>query len=909
MDFVDTSKVKINKRWMYLMVFLIVALPVIVGILVWYFVHTANCNSANITDKNTGNESANFSQKEPWKNLRLPRYIVPLHYDLTLYPDFYGNNGWFYGNETIEIDVRKDTKFILIHYKYMNITRTILNVNSTNAEIGIKRTFGYDPNEFWVVETNDVIKGGTVVKLDLQFDASLTRAIVGFYKSTYTNSLTGQKRNLVASKFEPVNARKAFPCFDEPNLKAEYTITLIHDASYTPLSNMPVSANQPQNWFHSLKSTTFQRSVKMSTYLVCFIVCDFQYKEDITSSGKQIRVYSTPDKLEQTTYALTILKHTMEQYENLFQLEYPLPKQDMIAIPDFVSGAMEHWGLITYRETAVLYNPREASDSNKQRVATVIAHEVAHQWFGNIVTMDWWDDLWLNEGFASFMEYVGVNSFEPQWQMLDQFPVVDQQPVMITDAGVQSHPIVVPVYKPTEINEVFDSISYSKGASVILMLESIMGKDKFFEGISKYLKRFQWGNAKTDDLWNALSEVPGAPDVKHIMDTWTRQMGFPFVDISFTSLGSGRTSVSARQKRYLADPSATFNTSDSEFGYKWYISLDYLSSVGSNGKQILDTSDATFEINFDMNDARKWIKFNINQTGFYRVLYPDAIWQRFSTILKTTDPDLWILSPSDRSGLIDDAFNLARGGIMGYDIALEMTSYLDRENNHIPWKSGYRGMQYISTMFEIGGDFGHWRKHVLNKVKPALDRIGWGDTGTHLQKLMRSNLISLACGHGDVQCMTNASMQFRSWLDNGAEIPPNLRLQVLPNMMFVFQTYLMYVEDESKVRSQDIWTVIRYISGNPAGQNLVWNWVRENWTKLVRRFTLFSRGLGRMVTGIVSSFNSEIKLQEVEEFFKKYPDAGSGARGRLQAIESIKRNINWMKTNEQTITDWLIKNT
>ena len=188
MEFVDSTKVKIAKRWLYFMAFLILALPIIVGLLVWYFVNTPTCTSSSTTDETTGNNT------EPWKNLRLPRYIVPIHYDLTLYPDFYGNNGWFYGNETIEIEVRDDTKFLLIHYKYMSITRSELKVNSTNEQIDIKRTFGYDPNEFWVVETNDVIKGGTVVKLDLEFDASLTRAIVGFYKSTYTNSITGQKR-------------------------------------------------------------------------------------------------------------------------------------------------------------------------------------------------------------------------------------------------------------------------------------------------------------------------------------------------------------------------------------------------------------------------------------------------------------------------------------------------------------------------------------------------------------------------------------------------------------------------------------------------------------------------------------------------------------------------------------------
>nr|KAG5690868.1 hypothetical protein BaRGS_028900 [Batillaria attramentaria] len=315
---------------------------------------------------------------------------------------------------------------------------------------------------------------------------------------------------------------------DEPSLKAEYTITLIHRTDYIALSNMPPTGPPRRTDFGSgMVATRFQRSVKMSTYLVCFIVCDFDYKEAYTSSGTRVRVYATPDKVDQTEYALDVGLHTMQEYERLFNISYPLPKQDMIAIPDFVSGAMEHWGLITYREVNLLYNPEKASAANKQRVAVVVAHEISHQWFGNLVTMAWWNDLWLNEGFASFMEYVGVQSLHTDWDMLSQFVVGENQPVMVTDAGVSSHPIVVNVVSPEEINEVFDSISYSKGAAVIRMMEAMMGKERFFEGVSRYLKRYEWGNAKTDQLWEALSEIEGAPNVKKIMDTWTLQMDSP----------------------------------------------------------------------------------------------------------------------------------------------------------------------------------------------------------------------------------------------------------------------------------------------------------------------------------------------------------------------------------------------
>ncbi|XP_067672727.1 glutamyl aminopeptidase-like [Haliotis asinina] len=953
MDFRDASKVNVNRRCLYFLIFLLLVLPVVVGVLVWYFIPKCDQSDPS-SEKITGDGSTTssipttpgFSETEPWKNLRLPRYIVPLHYDLTLYPDFYEDNGWFYGNVTIEIKINKDTDYVLIHFNYLNITKTELRENSTGNQIGIKRTFAYAENQFWVIETAVTLREGASVKLSLQFDGSLTRAIVGFYKSSYVNSATGQKRNLATSKFEPVDARRAFPCFDEPNIKAAYTITLIHEPDYTPLSNMPPQESQPTKvpWSPTLVSTRFQRSVMMSTYLVCFIVCDFDYVEDTTTTGTKIRVYATPDKINQTRYSLQIGKHSMEEYERLFRLPYPLPKQDMIAIPDFVSGAMEHWGLITYRETNLLYDPSKASSANKQRVAVVVAHEIAHQWFGNIVTMDWWDDLWLNEGFASFMEYLGVDTYERDWDMMAQFGTEDLQPVMVTDAGVESHPIVVPVYKPTEINAVFDSISYSKGAAVIAMLQSIMGKDKFFEGIANYLKEYEWGNAKTDDLWQALGEVPGAPDVKHIMDTWTRQMGLPYVNVTFHPSSSGGTTVTAVQKRYLSDPKAVYDVDESEFKYKWYISLSYITSNGSTGTKIMDMTEVeTVDVNVDMTDASQWIKFNVNQTGYYRVTYPDDIWRRFATVLDRSDPSNFPISVADRSAFINDVLNLARAGLLNYGVALEMTSYLDKETNHIPWESAYTGMAYITKMFRSGGSFGLWRQYVLAKVKPALDRLGWEDTGSHLDKLMRRNLIELACGHGDVECLGNATAKFRNWLDNGVEISPNLRARVYKygmrssgsvedwdKMWQKYQTetvpqervnflyalaqtrtvwllhrYLDYAKNESIIRQQDFFSVMSYVNLNPVGNNIIWNWARENYDELIGRFTLYSRSFGRMVPNIIKNFNTEFKLTEVEAFFKQYPEAGAGDRPRKQALETIKSNIYWMKTYEDTIISWL----
>ncbi|XP_061175207.1 glutamyl aminopeptidase-like [Saccostrea echinata] len=959
LDMDSGKQTKTNKRLVYFLVFLVVALPIVVGVLVWHFTNE-NCDkdlpSVNgESDANTGNKQTTtpgpiqtttpgFSETEPWKNLRLPRYVMPIHYDITLYPDIYNGHGWFYGNESVEIQIYKDTKYILIHKNYMNITSTSLRKKSDDSTIEIKNTFYYEQNQFWVIETRQSLLNGSSVILDLSFDGSLTRAIVGFYKSKYVNSITKETRYLATSKFEPVDARRAFPCFDEPNIKANFTVHLVHQDGYTALSNMPEEKTEPWTHDSTLKITSFQESVKMSTYLVCFIVCDFKYLERTTKFGTKVRTFATPDRYNQTEFSLEVAIKSMELYQDLFNVSYPLPKQDMIAIPDFVSGAMEHWGLITYRETNILYDPQEASPANKQRVAVVVAHEISHQWFGNIVTMDWWDDLWLNEGFASFMEYLGANVSEPTWEMMEQFVTEDVQPVMVVDSVTSSHPIVVNVNNPNQINEVFDSISYSKGSAIIGMLEAVMGQDKFFLGVGNYLKAFKWGNAKTDDLWNELNKVnTGGFGVKDMMDTWTRQMGFPYINVTMQTQGS-KTIVSATQSRFLADKSTVFNPSESPFGYKWYVYLDYMLSGGGSGHFWINRTQD--QVTFDVAatfDSSGWIKFNRLQKGFYRVNYPENMWSRFSSQLQTDNSKF---SNVDKAGLIDDAFNLARAGYIEYSTPLNLIKFLDTELNHLPWESAYSGISYITEMLQTGASFSLFRDFILKKSRPVLTQIGWDDTGNHLQKLMRVNLISLTCGMGDKDCLNNATNKFRKWLDQGESVTPNIRsivykygmqnggspedwdkmwnkyktetvpqeqIKLLYGMsktptVWLLVRYLEYTKREDMVRSQDFFTVVQYIAQNPVGNKLVWDWVRSNWEYLVDRFTTYSRSLGRLVPRVISNFNTEFELQQVEAFFTKYPDAGAGARGRQNAIESIKANIQWKKNNEKKITDWLCQN-
>lgn len=877
-----------------------------------------------------------------WTNHRLPRNLVPVHYDLVLYPDFYNGSDQFYGNVSIQINVTgADASCVLIHIKDLRIIRSRIRRLTEATDDGttkkdwipVGRNFSYPHNEYWVMETSRTIPAGAVIRVDLQFQGSLTNGLAGLYRSRYFDSTTGEVRYLATSKFQPTDARKAFPCLDEPGFKSTFNVTLIHRPNFTALSNMPQESTT--NSVNGLVATRFQKSVPMVTYLACFIVCDFAYKESQTTNGIPLRVFAVRDMIDQADFALNITGRILELYEQTFGLPYPLPKLDQIAIPDFVSGAMEHWGLITYRETMLLYNEREASVSNKQRVAIVIAHELAHMWFGNLVTMNWWNDLWLNEGFASYVEYIGVDHVQPDWNMKAQFLTEDMQLVMSQDATLSSHPIVVPVEHPDQITEVFDIISYSKGASVLRMLESVLGMENFKKGLQMYMKKYQYSIAVTSDLWNCLSQVDGAPDVNAVMKTWTEQMGFPVVDVIVT--GSG---VRLTQSRFLIDPTANKTQPPSDFNYIWQIPLKWIDSVGHSGLLWLKEKQATLSLTQDSRNGSDWIKFNANGSSYVRVNYMESHWKHLAEVLQKNPK---AMSTSDRSNLLDDAFSLAKAGHINYSIPLELIKYMEKETEFVPWKTVEVNTAYIREMLQYSTHFGKWKRYISSLLKPVLRQIGLGTGGTHNEQLMRISVFSMACVLGNQECLDNVTHVFRAWIHDGQYIVPSLRGVVYRYGMrtagnewewdrlwehyvntttpqeknrlllglaqareaWLLNRLLVNAMDDQKIRSQDFFSAISYMTTNPLGRSLVWDWARVNWPKLVDRFNLNNRYLGRMIPGIVHFFNTPFQLQEVESFFSRHPIAGAGERGRSQALDQIRANIAWMDRNIADIGHWL----
>ncbi|XP_017290340.1 glutamyl aminopeptidase [Kryptolebias marmoratus] len=877
-----------------------------------------------------------------WKNFRLPDYVKPLHYDLHLAPNMVDDT--YTGTVDIQVEVTEPTRHLWLHIRETFVSAMprlkVLDRQGKQREVEVKRCFEYKPEQYVVVEAAEELPAsgaGELYLLSLDFQGWLNGSLVGFYKVVYTEE--GVTKKIAATDHEPTDARKSFPCFDEPNKKATYKISITHDNTYGALSNMP-QEGEPEKLPDGKVKTSFQKSVPMSTYLVCFAVHQFKYVERTSASGIPLRIYAQPSQLATAEFAANTTKIIFDYFEWYFNMPYSISKLDKIAIPDFGTGAMENWGLITYRETNLLYDENQSSSSNKQRVASVIAHELVHQWFGNIVTMDWWDDLWLNEGFASFFEYIGVEEAKPSWDMRDIMIINDVLPVMVTDGLVSSHPIIVNVSSPAEITSVFDTISYSKGASVLRMLEDWMGRETFRDGCRKYLRDFNFTNAKTSDFWRSLTDVSGLP-VEEVMDTWTKQMGYPVMDMTISGV-----EAKLSQKRFLLDPLADASKPPSPFEYKWTIPVKWHSvKSGKNTTTMFDKETAELVVSDYSAVEDGLLKVNDDHMGFYRVNYDDDMWTAISQQLQTNHLEF---DAADRTSYIDDVFALARADLVNYGNAFNLTMYLRNESDYIVWNRVASSIAYVRDMLsnkkELYLQFQElFRKH----VKPISTRLGWKDEGTQTERLLRETVLTISCQMEDPESLTEASRIFVQWIDGSlSSVPVNLRLLVYrygmknsgseENWNVMFQRYkgstlaqekdkllyglasvndvrLLYklleaTKNESVVRSQDLFTVVRYVSFNPLGQNIAWDWTTLNWDYLVNRYTINDRNLGRLLNQITTTYNSEAQLLKMEHFFRLTPDAGAGEMPRQQALETVRNNMEWVKRNKDEIGAWLKNN-
>src|SRR5690348_504046 len=534
------------------------------------------------------------------KSYRLPPSVIPERYELKLTPDL---TGWtFTGQEKVSVQIAEAARDIILNAAELDLHR--VSLKRADGRVVEGRAILDPANEQAKLSFPELLPAGRA-ELLIEFSGILNDKLHGFYRSTYKGA-DGDDKPLASTQFESTDARRAFPCWDEPALKAVLQATLVVDEKLTAISNTRVVRETHLDGTGK-KEVIFADSIKMSTYLVAFIVGEFEATEAVVAGGAPLRVCAVPGKKLLTRFALDIGKASLDYFSRYYDIPYPGDKLDLIAIPDFASGAMENLGAITFRETALLVDVEKATRAELERVADVVSHENAHMWFGDLVTMRWWNGLWLNEAFATFMEMLAVDAWKPEWRRWDSF-TVSRAAAMQVDGLKSTRPREFPVEKPEEAAGMFDILTYEKGASVLRMLEQYLGAEAFRNGIRLYLRRHQYDNAETTDLWDALEESTGQP-VRALMDSWIFQAGYPLITVQ----RDGAAVVLSQQIfRYLQDGDAP------ERLYHVPVFLRAGGSQGITSKTILLTeSRSRIEIPADS----QWLVVNAGGHGFYRVRY------------------------------------------------------------------------------------------------------------------------------------------------------------------------------------------------------------------------------------------------------------------------------------------------
>lgn len=853
------------------------------------------------------------SKKTTKKSVRLSTDIVPIEYDLRIRPDLH--NFTFEGIETITLSVKKPVAQITLHSKELEIETAEILVGKTKV-FASKIVYDEKSETATFVFKQKIPVGKT--KLILVFKGILNDKMRGFYKSTYV--VDGKENHMATTQFEATDARRAFPCFDEPAQKAVFHVSLIIPKGKSSISNtLPVSVMEHDAGFEIVR---FSPTPKMSTYLLAFIVGDFEYLEGKTKRGVSVRIFTTPGKKYQAKFALECGIKSLEFYEKYFDIDYPLPILDMIAIPDFASGAMENWGAITYRESALLVDPEHSSASNKQWVALVIAHELAHQWFGNLVTMEWWTHLWLNEGFASYIEYLAVDHIFPEWDIWTQFTTNDLGVALRLDALHHTHPIEIPVHHPDEIGEIFDEVSYSKGASVIRMLADYLGEKDFRDGLRYYLKKHSYKNTETVHLWEAFTKVSKKP-VARIMREWTGKGGYPVIG---AQLKKGKLSLS--QKRFFASPISAQKIIDKTV---WQTPV-ILGAEKSEQKLLLSGKQTNTTI-----APKGWIKINIGESGFFRTAYSRELLVQLRAPVMNK-----ILSPRDRLGIIRDLFALSEAGVIPTTDALEFISAYKNEDNYTVWVEIASGLARIEQLIAKTNAKSDFDRYVVNIFSPIAKRLGWDKTEgeSHTTALLRSLSLSRAGRAGDIQVIREARKRFNLLMQNKS-VSPDIRGAIYGivsthgtkteylKMLKKYKTETLHEEknrlggmlgdfnDTSLltqtcdfamspfVRTQDTTSIISSVAGNPIGRDVWWNFVTKNWKTLVSRYGDGGHTLGRLVKAISAS--SEKKhLAQFKKFFASH-DAPGATRAIEQVMERLESNAAWLARDGKAIAKFLKK--
>ncbi|OUM59579.1 hypothetical protein PIROE2DRAFT_46932, partial [Piromyces sp. E2] len=812
------------------------------------------------------------------------------------------------------------------------------------------------------ITLDKILKKDSKVKLSIKFTGNLNNEMNGFYRSEYTDT-NGHKKFMASTQFESVYARRSFPCWDEPAIKATFDIKLRAEVDKTTLSNMPIIKEEKIiiNG-KEYKDVTFDTTPIMSTYLVAYVIGELDYVEQMSNPTApveakpiKVRVYTLKGESYQCKYAADVASRVLEYFSEYFNIPYPLPKMDLVAIPDFELGAMENWGLITFSTMGLLYDEEKSSLASKENVCTTVAHELAHQWFGNLVTIEWWSDLWLNEGFATFAGTLATDYLYPEWNIFTNFIVDELQSALNLDGLRSSHPVKVEINKINEIDQIFDQISYEKGAVVIRMLNACLGEKKFMEGIRIYLKRHMYSNTLTKDLWKALSEASGI-DTETLMGSWINDTGYPVVTINDYKKSEKEIGLTISQKRFLS--SGDLTSEEERKCNTWWIPLGITTHASPSQplENILTKKQDVITVPYS-DSHQQFIKLNYNETGMYRVKYPKELLNEIGEMIRIglEDKSKEVIGVNDRISIVSDIFALAKNGSEQTKNALELLKYFEKETNYnVLSQISLKVQELKSVWYNKGDTVIEALKRLLLKIfSPLAEKYGfdYSPNETYIDIKMRTLALKVAGTNGDKKVIDEAIRRLTLFIkgDNNILNPSIRQLTytiVLGNttgeeaekyydaIFRIYQTSEMVDQsimalkalatakdpkliqrtlDTAKnpdiVRLQDIMYSIVNITidnANPqVSRPTAWKWLVSNWTVFEERYKTCASILMDICKYSMNGLNDTQYIQEIEAWVKEMGPRLDNIRRTIdQILERLKVENSWLERDNDDVQIW-----
>ncbi|MBY0547573.1 MAG: M1 family metallopeptidase [Candidatus Obscuribacterales bacterium] len=862
---------------------------------------------------------------------RLPRTVLPLRYELRLTPDL--TKATFEGEIVITVDVNQPVSEIVLNAVPRTVERPeglvihSATVNNTDGSRFNGTVTTNAEHEQATIAVAGIIGKGRW-QLQLAFSGVINDKLKGFYRSTVKDSAGGPDQYLACTQFEATDARLAFPCFDEPDMKAVFQTRLVVANDLQAISNMRAVCEKSLD--NGMKEITFAPTFRMSTYLVAFVVGKLVGSEPVSVDGHEVRIWCVPGKEHLTSFASACAAFGLRYFKNYFRRSYCGDKVDLLAIPDFAAGAMENPGCITFREEALLVDPEKAPQSAIDRVADVVMHELAHLWFGDLVTMGWWNGLWLNEAFATWASLKAVHAWKKHWNVWAKFGRSRSQ-AMTTDALHSTRPIEYTVNHPDDAKAMFDVLTYEKGASVMRMLECFLGEDVFQNGIATYMERHAYGNTEGTDLWNALQEAALAAKVPEIgtkvrtvtdiMQEWVFTPGFPLVTVSDTTV-SGRGIVLRQQPfKLLPDQTAGEQT------WKIPLTLRARMSDGTTrlSKMLLDQKEETVHV----GDGFAHVQVNVEGNSFVRVQYAP----RLAAALTGALTELPVI---ERYNLLSDTWACVRAGKTPATEFLSIVTKFTAETDPNVWAIILGPLASIRAVLPKENRAA-FEKVVRDLLQPLYERLGWKSTKEEIlqtRELRGDVIVALGDTGNDEAVQNEARRLYEAWKTDRSSVDPNVIDAVVSlcakgGDAVLYNEFLQYYRragnpqdegrflsslsrfrdsnllgqtlnhalDPNTIRTQDAPFTVAQVLGNAEGARAAWQFIKDNWDKLVALYP--ESGLVRMCESITNLDDAELEA-DVQAFFKKREVAG-GKLALQQAMEMQRINVAFRRTQSPAL--------